>query len=64
MRILIENPYDPDAPARPRSGLGLKIVRDRLAALYGSEALFAARRVDGRHLAILSIPVRALEAAP
>lgn len=59
LRILIENPFDPDAPARPRSGLGLKIVRDRLAALYGTEALFAARRLQDRHLAILSIPVRA-----
>ncbi|HEY6051364.1 MAG TPA: histidine kinase [Thermoanaerobaculia bacterium] len=59
VRIVIENPFDPDAPARPRSGLGLKIVRDRLAALYGTEALFAARRLEGRHLAILSLPVRA-----
>ena len=30
IRIVIENPFDPDAPPRPRSGLGLKIVRDRL----------------------------------
>ncbi|MEO8189140.1 MAG: histidine kinase [Acidobacteriota bacterium] len=59
LRIVIENPYDPDAPPKRRSGLGLKIVRDRLTALYGAEALFAARRVDGRHLAILSIPIRA-----
>jgi two-component system sensor histidine kinase AlgZ len=60
LRILIENPFDPDAPARPRSGLGLKIVRQRLSALYGGDALFAARRLDGRHLAILSIPIRAV----
>ncbi len=59
LRIVIENPYDPEAPPANRGGLGLKIVRDRLTALYGGEALFAARRVDGRHLAILSIPVRA-----
>jgi len=58
LRIVIENPYDEDAPPRPRSGLGIRIVRDRLSALYGGEALFAARRLDGRHLAILSIPVR------
>lgn len=58
LRIVIENPYDADAPARPRTGLGIRIVRDRLAALYGGEAMFAARRLDGRHLAILSIPVR------
>jgi two-component system sensor histidine kinase AlgZ len=58
LRIVIENPYDENAPPRERSGLGLKIVRDRLSALYGGEALFAARRQGGRHLAILSIPLR------
>jgi two-component system sensor histidine kinase AlgZ len=58
LRILIENPFDPDAPVRPRSGLGLKIVRERLSALYGGDALFAARRLEGRHLAVLSIPAR------
>ena len=36
----------------------MKIVRDRLAALYGSEAIFAARRLEDRHLAIISIPAR------
>ncbi len=59
LRIVIENPFDPDAPARPRDGLGLKIVRERLAALYGSEAIFAAKRLEGRHLAVISIPARA-----
>jgi two-component system sensor histidine kinase AlgZ len=59
LRIVIENPYDPEAPARPPGGIGLKIVRDRLAALYGSDAMFAARRLEDRHLAIISIPVRA-----
>ncbi len=59
LRIVIENPFDPAAPAKPRTGLGLKIVRDRLTALYGGEALFAARRLEGRHLVVLSIPVRA-----
>jgi hypothetical protein len=58
LRIVIENPYDAEAPPKPRTGLGLRLVRDRLSALYGGEALFAARRLeDGRHLAILSIPL-------
>jgi two-component system sensor histidine kinase AlgZ len=57
LRILVENPYDPQSPARPRGGMGEKLVRDRLAAVYGREALFASRSVDGRHLAVLSIPV-------
>jgi hypothetical protein len=58
LRIVVENPFDPDAPARPRGGLGLRIVRQRLDALYGSDAIFAAKKVDGRHLAIISVPVR------
>jgi two-component system, LytTR family, sensor histidine kinase AlgZ len=56
LRIVIENPFDPDAPPRAKGGLGLKIVRDRLAALYGTDAIFAARRLEGRHLAVISIP--------
>ncbi len=59
LRIVIENPFDPDVPARPRGGLGLRIVRERLAALYGSEAIFAAKRLAGRYLAVISIPARA-----
>jgi two-component system, LytTR family, sensor histidine kinase AlgZ len=59
LRIVIENPFDPDAPSRRSSGLGLKMVRDRLAALYGPDAMFAARRLEGRHLAVISIPARA-----
>jgi LytS/YehU family sensor histidine kinase len=58
LRILIENPYDPDSPARPRGGLGIPLVRERLAAAYGGQALFASRSVDGRHFAVLSLPVR------
>jgi LytS/YehU family sensor histidine kinase len=58
VRILVENPYDPAAaPARPRGGFGLKLVRERLSAAYGDEALFASRSVGGRHVAVLSIPV-------
>lgn len=60
LRIVIENPYDPEAPARrPKGGLGQKIVRDRLEALYGGDAIFAARRLEDRHLAVISIPVHA-----
>ena len=57
LRILVENPYDPRSPSRPRGGLGLKLVRERLAAAYGDQALFASRSVEGRHIAVLSIPV-------
>src|SRR4029077_4605829 len=56
LRIGIENTFDPEAPPRHRGGLGLKIVRERLTAFYGSEAFFAAKRLEGRHLAVISIP--------
>jgi hypothetical protein len=29
-----------------------------LNALYGADAIFAAKRVEGRHLAIISVPAR------
>ena len=59
LRIVIENSFDPDSPAQRRGGLGLKIVREQLAAFYGSEAFFAAKRLERRHLAVISIPARA-----
>lgn len=59
LRIVVENPFDPDVVPRPRGGLGLKIVRDRLAAVYGADAIFAAKRLPDRHLAVISIPARA-----
>jgi two-component system, LytTR family, sensor histidine kinase AlgZ len=61
LRILIENPFDPDAPSRRGSGVGLANVRSRLAARYGSEALFAARRLADRYLVVLSMPAHVTE---
>jgi len=57
LRIVIENPFDPEAPARAGTGVGLPNVRRRLAARYGSDALFAARRLADRYLVVLSLPV-------
>ena len=56
LRILIENPLDPDAPSRPGIGVGLSNVRQRLAARWGSEGLFAARRLADRFLVVISVP--------
>ena len=57
LRILIENPLDPDAPSRPGTGVGLANVRQRLAARWGQEGLFAARRLADRFLVVISVPV-------
>ena len=56
LRILVENPYDPESPARAGVGLGLANVRQRLAARYGGEALFAAKRLEDRFLVVISVP--------
>jgi LytS/YehU family sensor histidine kinase len=61
LRILIENPCDPEAPSRRGAGLGLTNVRRRLAARYGPEALFAARRLADRYLVVLSVPAQVAE---
>ena len=58
LRIVVENPLDPEAPVRRGSGMGLANVRHRLAALYGTDALFAARRVNDRYLVVLSVPAQ------
>ena len=59
LRIVVSNPFDPDAPpSRPRGGLGLRLVRDRLQAAFGGDAIFATKKLEGIHLAILSIPAR------
>ncbi|MGH9363675.1 MAG: sensor histidine kinase [Thermoanaerobaculia bacterium] len=59
LRIVVSNPFDPDVlPAGSGRGLGLRLVRDRLLAAYGPDAIFATKKLEGVHLAILSIPVR------
>jgi hypothetical protein len=59
LRIVIENPCDPDAPPARGTGLGLANVRARLAARYGPDAIFAARHLKDRYLVVLSIPAQA-----
>ncbi len=39
--IAVENKFDPDAPPRRKSGVGLVNVRMRLKARYGNQATFA-----------------------
>jgi len=56
LRILIENPFDPDSPSRPGAGIGLRNVRERLAARWGAEALFAAKKLTDRFLVVISVP--------
>jgi LytS/YehU family sensor histidine kinase len=38
LRVVIENPRDPDTPSRKGTGIGLENVRRRLDAVYGRDA--------------------------
>jgi len=56
VRVAVENPYDPEAPAPSGSGLGLSIVRRRLAAAWGRAAELEERGADGRFAVVLVVP--------
>lgn len=57
LSITVENNYDPDAPPRRRSGVGLANVRQRLSARYGKHASFAVNTEGGKFRVAMVIPV-------
>jgi LytS/YehU family sensor histidine kinase len=60
LRVLVENPFDPEAPARPGVGLGLSNVRRRLQARYGDTARMEAHRAPASFRVTLEIPAEAV----
>ncbi|HJW98676.1 MAG TPA: histidine kinase [Terriglobales bacterium] len=54
--IDVENSFDPDAPARKRSGVGLVNVRQRLNTRYGTLARFAVEKNAHRFHVGLVLP--------
>jgi len=56
VRVVIENPFDPDAPETRKSGFGLINVRNRLQARYGSAARLEIQVEENRYRVILSLP--------
>jgi LytS/YehU family sensor histidine kinase len=57
LEVLVENRFDPEAPAPRRSGLGLRNLRDRLDTRFGSSArLSAGVRPDSSFSAELIFP--------
>jgi two-component system sensor histidine kinase AlgZ len=56
VRITVGNPFDPHAPARPGSGVGLDNVRRRLAAQYGGRATLDTNRSENSFRVDLTIP--------
>ena len=56
LRLVVENAFDPQAPARPGIGLGLANVQRRLRARYGDEAVFEVRRSETAFRVVLMLP--------
>jgi LytS/YehU family sensor histidine kinase len=63
LAIVIENSFDPDAPPRRRSGVGLANVRQRLAARYGNRASFGASAQGDSFRVAITLPVERQEQA-
>jgi len=56
LHIEVENSFDPDAPARRRNGMGLKIVQQRLEARYGTRTAFTVTRDTSRFRVTMDFP--------
>jgi hypothetical protein len=56
IRVTIENPFDPEAPATRRNGFGLASVRNRLHARYGPAARLEVQVDQNRYRVMLSVP--------
>jgi two-component system sensor histidine kinase AlgZ len=54
--IVVENRFDPEAPARRRNGVGLANVRQRLQARYGNRASFAVNTEADSYRVALTFP--------
>ena len=61
LEILVENSWDPDAPPRRSSGLGLRNVQERLEARYGRDALMRVMAEGDLFQVSLSIPLESEE---
>jgi two-component system, LytTR family, sensor histidine kinase AlgZ len=61
MSISVENPFDPEAPARPGMGVGLANVRRRLLAGYGDRARVEAERGPDRFRVAISMPAEEVQ---
>lgn len=55
--IVVENPRDPEAKSRAGTGLGLNIVRRRLAAAFGDDASLQVEAGEHAYRVVITIPV-------
>lgn len=63
LAILVENSYDPEAPPRRKSGVGLANVRQRLLTRYGNRASFEAGPAGDLFRVSISLPAEREAAA-
>ncbi len=56
LAIVVENTYDPEAPARRRNGVGLANVRQRLMARYGNRATFGLKTEADHYRVTITLP--------
>ena len=56
LKIVVDNPCDPERPRRRGTGVGLANVRARLRALHGPDATLVAEERDGRWYVELTLP--------
>ncbi|HLY16409.1 MAG TPA: histidine kinase [Bryobacteraceae bacterium] len=56
LRLTVENPFDPEGSTARKNGLGLQIVKRRLAARYGDRAAMAVESGDRRYRAEILVP--------
>jgi two-component system sensor histidine kinase AlgZ len=61
LRILVENPQDPERPSSKNEGIGLDNVRRRLRTAFESDANLECVESDSAYRAILILPARTLK---
>jgi two-component system, LytTR family, sensor histidine kinase AlgZ len=59
LSVLVENTFDPDAPPKRKSGVGLANVRQRLTARYGNQASCDVKANGDLFRVAIKIPARA-----
>jgi two-component system sensor histidine kinase AlgZ len=57
MHIVVENPFDPNAPLRPGAGTGQANLRMRLDGQFGSEAVLHTMKQNDVYRAEISLPL-------
>jgi two-component system, LytTR family, sensor histidine kinase AlgZ len=59
LSVVVENTFDPDAPPKRKSGVGLANVRQRLAARYGSQASLDVKANGSSFRVAITLPTQA-----